>query len=236
MNMGFPSVRMRRLRRTPLLREIVKEVKLQPSDLVYPIFIDENAKAPVPIKSMPGYSRLPLSQVVDGARQTLEQGVKAVILFGIPSKKDEAGSEAFAENGVVQKAIRNLKKEFGDELAVISDVCLCEYTSHGHCGIVKNGEVQNDPTLETLQKVAVSQAKAGADVVAPSAMMDGQVQLIREGLDDAGFDNTAILAYSAKYASSFYGPFREAAGSTPNLGTARATSLTTETPAKPCER
>ncbi len=225
MNMGFPSVRMRRLRRTPLLREIVKEVKLQPSDLVYPIFIDENAKAPVPIKSMPGYSRLPLSQVVDGARQTLEQGVKAVILFGIPSKKDEAGSEAFAENGVVQKAIRNLKKEFGDELAVISDVCLCEYTSHGHCGIVKNGEVQNDPTLETLQKVAVSQAKAGADVVAPSAMMDGQVQLIREGLDDAGFDNTAILAYSAKYASSFYGPFREAAGSTPQFGNRKSYQL-----------
>lgn len=225
MNTSFPSVRLRRLRRTPLLREIVKEVTLQPSDLVYPIFIDENAKAPVPIKSMPGYSRLPLNQVVAEAKKTLEQGVKAVILFGIPTKKDEAGSEAFAENGVVQKAIRNLKKQFGDELAVIGDVCLCEYTNHGHCGIVKNGEVQNDPTLETLQKVAVSQAKAGADIVAPSAMMDGQVQLIREGLDDAGFDQTAILAYSAKYASSFYGPFREAAESTPQFGNRKSYQL-----------
>ncbi len=218
-------MRMRRLRRTPLLREMVKEVKLHPSDLVYPIFVDENAKAPVPIKSMPGYSRLPLNQVVAEAKKTLEQGVKAVILFGIPTKKDEAGSEAFAENGVVQKAIRNLKKQFGDELAVIGDVCLCEYTNHGHCGIVKNGEVQNDPTLETLQKVAVSQAKAGADIVAPSAMMDGQVQLIREGLDDAGFDQTAILAYSAKYASSFYGPFREAAESTPQFGNRKSYQL-----------
>lgn len=223
--MSFPSVRMRRLRRTPLLREIVNEVKLHPSDLVYPIFIDENAKTPVPIKSMPGYSRLPINQVVGAARQTLEQGVKAVILFGIPSKKDETGSEAFAENGVVQKAIRSLKKEFGDELAVISDVCLCEYTSHGHCGVVKDGQVLNDPTLGLLQKVAVSHAQAGADIVAPSAMMDGQVQLIREGLDDAGFDQTAILAYSAKYASSFYGPFREAAESTPQFGNRKGYQL-----------
>lgn len=223
--MSFPSVRMRRLRRTPLLREIVNEVKLHPSDLVYPIFIDETAKTPVPIKSMPGYSRLPINQVVEAARQTLEQGVKAVILFGIPSKKDETGSEAFAENGVVQKAIRSLKKEFGDELAVISDVCLCEYTSHGHCGIVKDCQVLNDPTLGLLQKVAVSHAQAGADIVAPSAMMDGQVQLIREGLDDAGFDQTAILAYSAKYASSFYGPFREAAESTPQFGNRKGYQL-----------
>jgi len=216
---------MRRLRTTTALREIISEVELNPRDLVYPIFVDEKAKNPIPIKSMPSYYRLPLNQVVNEARQILEQGVKSIILFGVPSKKDDAGSEAFADNGVVQRAIRNLKKEFGDELVVISDVCLCEYTSHGHCGIAKNGKIQNDSTLEVLQKVAVSQANAGADIVAPSAMMDGQVQLIREGLDDAGFDQTAILAYSAKFASSFYHPFREAVESTPQFGNRKTYQL-----------
>jgi porphobilinogen synthase len=208
----------------------MSDVKVDPSDLVYPIFVDEKAKNPIPIGSMPDYYRLPLNQVVDEARQILEQGVKSVILFGVPSKKDETGSGAFAENGVIQKAIYTLKKEFGDTLVVISDVCLCEYTSHGHCGIVENHKIQNDSTLEVLQKVAVSHANAGADIVAPSAMMDGQVQLIREGLDDAGFDQTAILAYSAKFASSFYGPFREAVESKPQFGNRKTYQLSYRNP------
>lgn len=228
--MSFPTVRMRRLRATQALREIMNDIELNPSDLVCPIFVDEKAKNPIPINSMPAYYRLPLNQVVDEARQTLEQGVKSVILFGVPSKKDESGSGAFDENGVVQKAIYNLKKEFDDTLVVISDVCLCEYTSHGHCGIVKNGKIQNDSTLAVLQKVAVSHANAGADIVAPSAMMDGQVQFIREGLDDAGFDQTAILAYSAKFASSFYGPFREAVESKPQFGNRKTYQLSYRNP------
>lgn len=216
--MSFPSVRMRRLRRTPALRDMMHKGKLHPSDLIYPIFVDENAQAPVPIKSMPGYSRLPIQYVVDEVKQTTEQGIKAIILFGIPPKKDETGSEAFAVDGIVQKAIGNLKNEFKDELVVMTDVCLCEYTSHGHCGVVKDGEIMNDLTLEILQKVAVSHAQAGADIVAPSGMMDGQVRFIREALDDAGFNQVGIMAYSAKYASCFYGPFREAAECKPKFG------------------
>ncbi|MBN1245422.1 porphobilinogen synthase [Candidatus Bathyarchaeota archaeon] len=213
---------MRRLRRTTAMREILQGVKVHPSNLVYPIFVDENAKAPIPITAMPDYYRLPLQQVVAEARQAVEQGVKAVILFGLPSKKDETGSSAFAQDGAVQKAIGELKKEFGGELVVMADVCLCEYTTHGHCGIVKDGEVVNDLTLEVLQKVAVSQAQAGADVVAPSAMMDGQVRFIRDALDDAGFSEVAIMAYSVKYASGFYGPFREAAECSPQFGSRKS--------------
>ena len=216
--MSFPSVRMRRLRKTPAMREIMQSVKIHPSNLVCPIFVDENAKKPIPIKAMPDYYRLPVKHVVAEARQALAQGVKAVILFGLPSKKDETGSSAFAENGAVQEAIRKLEKEFGGELVVMADVCLCEYTTHGHCGVVQDGEVINDLTLEILQKVAVSQAQAGADVVAPSAMIDGQVRFIREAMDDAGFNDVAIMAYSAKYASGFYGPFREAAECSPQFG------------------
>jgi porphobilinogen synthase len=219
---SFPSVRMRRLRRTTSMRNMLQRVKIHPSNLIYPIFVDENAQALIPIKAMPEYYRLPIQQVVEGVRQAVEQGIKGVILFGIPSKKDETGSSAFAEDGVVQKAIRKLKKEFSDELVVMSDVCLCEYTTHGHCGIVKDGEVMNDLTLEILQKVAVSQAQAGADVVAPSAMMDGQARFIRDALDDAGFNQVAIMAYSAKYASSFYGPFREAAECAPKFGSRKS--------------
>jgi len=204
------------------MREILQGVKVHPSNLVYPIFVDEKAKAPIPITAMPDYYRLPVQQVVDETRRAVEQGVKAVILFGLPSKKDETGSSAFAEDGAVQEAILKLKREFGGELVVMADVCLCEYTTHGHCGIVKDGEVVNDLTLEVLQKVAVSQAQAGADVVAPSAMMDGQVRFIREALDAAGFGEVAIMAYSAKYASGFYGPFREAAECSPKFGCRRS--------------
>ena len=220
--MSFPTVRMRRLRRTVAMRDMLNQVNLQPNNLIYPIFVDEGIKKPVAIESMPGYSRLPVAQVAAEGKQALEQGVKSVLLFGIPAKKDEAGTSAFAKDGVVQKATRELKKAFKEELVVIGDVCLCEYMSHGHCGLVKDGEVQNDQTLEVLGKVAVSQAEAGVDIVAPSAMMDGQVGAIREALDDAGFEQVPIIAYSAKYASGFYGPFREAAESTPKFGNRRS--------------
>ena len=220
--MSFPTVRMRRLRRTTAMRDMLNQVNIQPSNLIYPIFVDENIKKPVPIESMPGYSRLPIEQVASEGKQALEQGVKSVILFGIPAKKDETGTSAFAKDGVIQKATRSLKKQFGDELVVVGDVCLCEYMSHGHCGLVKDGGVLNDQTLDVLGKVAVSQADAGVDIVAPSAMMDGQVLAIREALDDAGFEGVPIMAYSAKYASGFYGPFREAAGSTPEFGNRRS--------------
>jgi porphobilinogen synthase len=216
--MSFPTVRMRRLRRTPALRSLMKKATVQPNDLICPVFVDETAKKPVAIPSMPDYFRLPLKQVVDEAKHIMEQGVKAVILFGLPVKKDEKGSGAYAADGVVQKAIHNLKKQFGNELVVVTDVCMCEYTSHGHCGIMKGNEVQNDATLELLGKIAVSHAQEGADVMAPSAMMDGQVEAIREALDDGGFDYVGIMAYSAKFASCFYGPFRDAAECAPQCG------------------
>jgi porphobilinogen synthase len=201
---------------------MLNQVKLSPHDLIYPVFVDETAKKPVPIASMPNYFRLPLDPVTEDVRQAVEQDVRKVLLFGVPSKKDETGSAAFVADGVVQKAIGKLKHEFGDDLVVIADCCLCEYTSHGHCGKIVNGQVDNDPTLELLQKTAVSQAQAGADMVAPSAMMDGQVKHLRTALDEAGFSQVAIMAYSAKYASSFYGPFRDAAGSTPKYGNRKA--------------
>ena len=216
--MSFPTVRMRRLRKTAALRDMLNQISIKPSNLIYPIFVDETIKKHVEIDSMPGYSRLPISQVAEEGKQALLQGVKSVILFGIPAKKDETGTSAYAKDGVVQKAIRELKKAHGDNLVVVGDVCLCEYTSHGHCGIVKDKDVQNDQTLELLGKVAASQAEAGVDIIAPSAMMDGQVGAIRDALDDAGFDHIPIMAYSAKYASAFYGPFRDAAESTPQFG------------------
>ena len=174
--------------------------------------------------------RLPISQVAEEGKAALALGVKGVLLFGIPSKKDEAGTSAYAKDGVVQKAIRELKKACGEDLVVIGDVCLCEYMSHGHCGVIKDGEVQNDPTLELLGKIAVSYAEAGVDIVAPSAMMDGQIGAIREALDDAGFDQIPIMAYAAKYASAFYGPFRDAADSTPKFGNRRSYQMSQGSP------
>lgn len=206
------------------------QVNIQPSNLIYPIFIDESITKPVPIASMPGYFRYPINQVADEGKLALEQGVKSVLLFGIPAKKDEVGSGAHAKNGVVQKATSKLKAQFGDNLVVVGDVCLCEYTSHGHCGIIKEGEVLNDDTLDLLGKTAVSQAEAGVDIVAPSAMMDGQVLAIRDALDDEGFDQIPIMAYSAKYASGFYGPFREAAESTPKFGNRRSYQMSQGNP------
>ena len=218
MIVGFPTVRMRRLRRTPALRALTTNVRIHPNNMVQPLFIDENATSKVPISCMSGCFRLSLDCVVDETRQIVENGVNTVLLFGIPKTRDENASEAFNADGIIQKAIRNLKNEFGDELVVMTDVCLCEYTHHGHCGIVKNSEIVNDSTLEYLQKMAASHAEAGADIVAPSSMMDGQVMLIREALDDSGFNTVGIMAYSAKYASSFYGPFRDAADSAPTFG------------------
>ncbi len=215
---GFPIVRMRRLRKTPALRSLNFKVRVHPSDLIYPMFVDETAKSPVPIDSMPGCFRLPLTQLVEEVKKTLDLGIKAVLLFGVPSYKDDVGSSAFADDGVVQRAVKILKKEFGDDLVVMTDVCMCQYTTHGHCGIVNDGRVDNDSTLEVLKKIAVSHARAGADFVAPSSMMDGQVKAIREALDDAGLKDVGIMAYSAKFASCFYGPFREAADSKPKFG------------------
>jgi porphobilinogen synthase len=216
--MSYPTVRLRRLRRTSAMRSLMNKTSIRPSDLICPIFVDESAKKPVAINSMPDYFRLPLRNVADEAKRIVEQGVKAVLLFGLPSKKDAKGSEAYAADGVVQKAISNLKKQFGDELAIMTDVCMCEYTSHGHCGILEGKDVQNDLTLEILKKIAISHAEAGADIVAPSAMMDGQVKAIRTALDDAGFNQVGIMAYSAKFASCFYGPFRDAAECAPQFG------------------
>lgn len=216
--MTYPTVRMRRLRRTAALRSMMQGVSLRASDLIYPIFVDENLKKPLQIDSMPGIFRFPVAGVVDEAKSVVKQGVKSILLFGLPKTKDEVGSGAYAPSGGVQSAIASLKEVFADELVVVTDVCLCEYTSTGHCGVVEGGKVKNDPTLNLLRKVAVSHAQAGADIVAPSGMMDGQVKAIREALDDAGFVETAIMAYSAKYASSFYGPFRDAAECAPQFG------------------
>ncbi len=218
----FPTRRMRRLRRTEKIRGMVRETVLTKNDLIYPIFVDETIEERVEIASMPAQYRLPLSEVRDEALEVVSLGIPAIILFGIPEHKDEVGSEAYNSEGIIQRAVEEIKDEVGDDLVVITDVCLCEYTSHGHCGVVEDGEILNDPTLELLAKEAVSHAEAGADIVAPSDMMDGRVAKIREALDDAGYKNVAILSYAAKYASSFYGPFRDAAKSAPAFGDRRS--------------
>ena len=204
---------MRRLR-TSKFRSLVSETALDVKDLICPVFVDETITEPVEIKSMPGYFRQPLSMVADEAACILELGIPAVILFGIPEKKDETGSHAYGDNDIIQKAIRAIKSKVGEELVVMTDLCLCEYTSHGHCGIEsKKHEILNEPTLEILGKTAVSHARAGADIVAPSGMMDGMVGAIRSALDENDFKDVPIMSYAAKYCSAFYGPFREAAGS-----------------------
>ncbi len=217
----FPIRRMRRLRKTPQLRDLVAETHLSVKDLIYPIFIDETLERRKPIPSMPGQFRLALSDVEEEAEKLVSLGIPGTILFGIPRKKDDAGAGAYDEKGVIQTAIRRMKKAAGDDLIIITDVCMCEYTSHGHCGVLKNGSVDNDATIELLAKEAVSHANAGADMVAPSDMMDGRVGAIRSALDDAGFHDLPIMSYAAKYASSFYGPFRDAADSTPSSGDRR---------------
>jgi porphobilinogen synthase len=220
--MAFPATRMRRLRKTGLLRDLVRETDLSPSHLVYPMFIELGTDSRTPIEAMPGIERLSISHAVDEAGEAQALGIPAVLLFGIPTEKDEMGSGAYDEEGVVQLAVRALKDAHPD-LAVITDVCLCEYTSHGHCGVVlADGNVDNDATLDLLARTAVSQAEAGADAVAPSDMMDGRVGALRGRLDGHGFEDLPIVAYSAKFASAFYGPFREAAESAPAFGDRRS--------------
>ena len=213
--------RPRRLRRTENLRALVRETRLAPEDFILPLFACSGEKVRREISSMPGVHNLSVDEIAREAASAREIGVKGVMLFGLPETKDEFGAGAYHENGIVQQAVRAIRNAAPD-LVIMTDTCLCEYTSHGHCGVVRDGEVLNDPSLELLARTAVSQAEAGADVVAPSAMMDGQVGAIREALDDAGFDQVAILAYAVKYASGFYGPFREAADSAPAFGDRRA--------------
>ena len=213
--------RPRRLRRNENLRALVRETRLAPEDFILPLFACSGEKVRREISSMPGVHNLSVDEIAREAASAREIGVKGVLLFGLPETKDEFGAGAYHENGIVQQAVRAIRNAAPD-LVIMTDTCLCEYTSHGHCGVVRDGEVLNDPSLELLARTAVSQAEAGADVVAPSAMMDGQVGAIREALDDAGFDQVAIMAYAVKYASGFYGPFREAADSAPAFGDRRA--------------
>jgi porphobilinogen synthase len=219
--MPFPITRPRRLRRTETLRRMVRETRLAPEDFIQPLFVCPGREVRKPIESMPGVAQLSIDIAVREARETFEAGVSAIILFGIPAAKDASGTEAWSDSGVVQTAIAEIKQRVPD-LAVITDVCLCEYTDHGHCGVVKGNDVDNDATLELLAREALSHARAGADMVAPSDMMDGRVGAIRAALDQNGFSHLPIMAYSAKFASAFYGPFREAAESTPKFGDRRS--------------
>jgi porphobilinogen synthase len=217
----------RRLRRTPALRNLVRETRLHPSMLVAPLFVRSGARVREPIGSMPGQHRLSVDELVRDVELLVRSGVRAVLLFGLPDEKDADGSGAWSESGPVQRAISAIRSEMGDEIVILADVCLCEYTSHGHCGVLRGEAVDNDASLPLLARTAASLAQAGADVVAPSAMMDGQVAAIRNGLDESGFGATAILAYAAKHASAFYGPFREAAGSAPAFGDRRSYQMDT---------
>ncbi len=223
--MGFPTVRPRRLRSSRLIRNLVAETDLGPERLVAPLFVQEDAKEPIPVESMPGVHRWPIGSVAEEAKRMMEEGVDKFLVFGIPARKDEEGSEAYNPNGVVQRAVRELRRELGDRALIMTDVCMCQYTTHGHCGIVvRDGgswRVDNDRTLPYMGKIAVSHVEAGADVVAPSSMMDGVVGEIRRALDRAGHADALIMAYSVKYASNFYGPFREAAESAPAFGDRR---------------
>ncbi len=215
--MYYPSYRMRRLRRTPAIRNMLRETSLKLDDLIYPYFVIAGENVKNPISSMPGCYQLSIGNLIPEVREAVDLGIPAVLLFGIPSHKDAAATGAYDPEGIVQLAIRAIKDEFPD-LVVITDVCLCEYTDHGHCGVIQEGEVLNDVTLELLAKMAITHAENGADIVAPSDMMDGRVAAIRNALDDEGLPDTIIMAYSSKFASAFYGPFREAAESAPAFG------------------
>jgi porphobilinogen synthase len=221
-SMAFPQTRLRRLRRTDVLRDLVRETELSTARLVAPLFVEAGLDGREPVASMPGVERLSLSQAVEEAGELAALGIPGVLLFGIPADKDAEGSGAWDDEGVVALAVRAIKKAH-PELLVITDVCLCEYTSHGHCGVLRaDGTVENDGTVELLARAALSHARAGADIVAPSDMMDGRVGAIRRELDGEGFEDVALMAYSAKFASAFYGPFREAAGCAPSFGDRRA--------------
>jgi porphobilinogen synthase len=225
--MSFPEIRMRRLRRNESLRALVRETTLEPGDLIYPLFICPGKGVRNAVSSMPGVFNLSIDEAVREAEDAAALGIGGLLLFGLPESKDEQATIAWADDGIVQNALRALKQSSASKkLVLMADACLCEYTSHGHCGVIRQAgeewEVENDPSLELLAKTAVSQARAGADVVAPSDMMDGRVAAIRKGLDGAGFSNTPILSYASKFASAFYGPFREAADSAPQFGDRRS--------------
>ena len=224
--MSFPLQRLRRLRKNEGLRRLVRETRLSIDNLVYPLFVRPGRNIKKEVKSMPDCFQLSIDNIIKEAKEISKLNIPAIILFGIPEKKDELGREAYAKDGIIQRTVREIKKAI-PSLIVITDVCLCEYTSHGHCGIIKKGNIDNDATIEILAKVALSHAKAGADIVAPSDMMDGRVKAIREVLDDNGFEEIPIMSYAAKYASSFYGPFREAAESGAKFGDRKSHQMDT---------
>ena len=216
--MSFPTRRLRRLRISDKMRELVQETTLSPKDFICPVFVQEGLKERVQVQSMSEIERLPLSDVNDEVGKIIDLGIPAIMLFGIPTQKDESGSSAFDDSGIVQKAISQIREKFGDKIVIMADVCLCQFTSTGHCGIIQGNKIDNDVSLETLAKIAISQAKAGVDTVSPSAMMDGQVFAIRKALDDAGFTDVSIMSHSAKHRSNFYSPFRDAAECAPKFG------------------
>jgi len=218
---NFPIRRLRRLRKSEKIRDLVQEVSLSPKDLICPIFVEEGIQTKKQIQSMPAIERFPLSEIVNEVDAIAELGIPAIMLFGIPQNKDDEGTSAFVDHGIVQKAILEIRKNFGDKIVIMADVCLCQYTSSGHCGLIRDEHIDNDSSIATLSKIAVSQAKAGVDVVSPSAMMDGQVSAIRSGLDNAGFSDVAIMSHSAKHRSNFYSPFRDAAECAPQFSDRR---------------
>ena len=216
--MSFPTRRLRRLRTSDKMRELVQETTLSPKDFICPVFVQEDLKERVKIESMTEIERLPLNEVNDEVGKIIDLGIPAIMLFGIPTQKDETGSSAFDDNGIVQRAISQIREKFGDKIVIMADVCLCQFTSTGHCGIIKGNKIDNDTSLDILAKIAVSQAKSGVDTVSPSAMMDGQVAAIRKALDDEGFTDVSIMSHSAKHRSNFYSPFRNAAECAPKFG------------------
>jgi porphobilinogen synthase len=215
---GFPKVRLRRLRRTPAIRDLLQETRLSVKDLVYPVFIQEGINQPKEIELMPGIFRIPLKNLVKNIQELCDLGVKKFLFFVIPKLKNDRATSAYRKDGIVQESVKTLKENFGEKIVTITDVCLCQYTSHGHCGIIRNKVADNDESLKILERIALSHAEAGADFVAPSAMMDGQVKSIRKALDKSSFNNVGIIGYSAKLSSNLYTPFRDASHSTPEFG------------------
>ena len=216
--MSFPTKRLRRIRTSEKMRDLVQQTRLSPNDFICPVFVQEDLKTRIKVESMTEIERLPIDDINDEVGTISDLGIPAIMLFGIPTQKDEAGTSAFDDNGIVQKTISQIRKNFGDKIVIMADVCLCQFTSTGHCGIVQGNKIDNDTSLDTLAKIAVSQARAGVDTVSPSAMMDGQVAAIRKALDDDGFTDVSIMSHSAKHRSNFYAPFRNAAECAPKFG------------------
>ena len=216
--MSFPTRRLRRLRTSEKMRDLIQQTTLTPNDFICPVFVQEDLKTRVKVESMTEIERLPIDDINDEVGTITDLGIPAIMLFGIPTQKDEAGTSAFSEKGIVQKTISQIRENFGDKIVIMADVCLCQFTSTGHCGIIQENKIDNDTSLDTLAKIAVSQAKAGVDTVSPSAMMDGQVAAIRKALDDQGFTDVSIMSHSAKHRSNFYSPFRDAAECAPKFG------------------